>query len=50
MTSDMEMWSLEFDKLVFGPVFLHYDILDGNVYPMMLEVCDLLFDFLGDYS
>jgi hypothetical protein len=28
-----------------GPVFPHCDIWNGNVYPVMLEVCELVFDF-----
>ena len=35
----------------FGPEFPHYDVWNGNVYPVMLEVCNLFyFDFIGDYS
>jgi hypothetical protein len=29
----------------FGPEFRHYEVFDGNVYCMILEVCTLLFDF-----
>ena len=42
LTLSMEMQSLEFDKLVFGPVFPHYapfpSFWNGNVYPMTLYV------------
>ena len=52
----MEMQSLEFAQLVFGLALVQYFLTmtfwNGNVYPVMLEVCDLLFnfDFLRDYS
>jgi len=43
LPSDMEMQSLEFAQLDSGPVFPNYDVFkNGNVYPVMLEVCDLL--------
>jgi hypothetical protein len=49
LTSDMEMQSLEFAQLGFGLAlvqdFLTMMFGNGNVYPAMLEVCDLLFDF-----
>ena len=48
LTSDMEMWSLEFDQLIFGLTLVQYFLTvmfwNGNVHPVMLEVCDLLFD------
>ena len=31
----------------FGP---HYNVWNGNGYPVMLKVCDLYFDFVEDYS
>jgi hypothetical protein len=36
----------------FGTVFPHYDIWNCNIYPVILEICGLLFyfDFIGDYS
>ena len=50
----VEMQSLEFAKLVFGITLFRYfltiTIWNGSVYPLMLEICDLLFDFIGDYS
>jgi hypothetical protein len=55
-TSDMEMQSLEFSPLVFCLALIQYFLTmkfwNGNVYPVMLEVCGLLFDFdfIGDYS
>ena len=56
VTSDMEMQSLEFAQLAFGlalvQCFPTMRFWNGNVYPVMLEVCDLLFDFdfIRDYS
>ena len=56
LTSDMEMQSLEFAQLVFGLAVVQYFLTmmfwNGHIYPVMLEVCDLLFnfDFIGDYS
>ena len=56
LTPDMEMLSLECFHLAFGSALLqHFPTMmswNGNVYPVMLEVCDLLFDFdfIGDYS
>ena len=56
LTSDMEMQSLEFAQLVFGLALVQYFLTmmfwNGNICPVMLEVCDLLFDFdfIGDYS
>ena len=49
-TLDMEMKNLKFTPLV--QYFLTMTFWSGNVYPVMLEVCDLLFnfDFLRDYS
>jgi hypothetical protein len=49
LTLSMEMQSLEFDKLVFGLAFVQ-DLLtlsfrNGQVYAVMLEVCDLPFCF-----
>ena len=53
-TSDMEMQNLEFAQLAFGFAFFQdfhtMSFWNGNVYPLRLEVCDLLFDFIGDYS
>ena len=45
LTSDMEMQSLEFAQLVFGLALVQYFLTMTfcNVYPVMLEVCDLLF-------
>jgi hypothetical protein len=47
LTSDMEMQDLEFVQLAFGLAFVQYfptvTFWNGNVYPVMLEVCDLLF-------
>ena len=49
LTLEMETWSLEFVQLVFGMVLAYYFLTmmfrGGNVCPVMLEVCDLLFDF-----
>lgn len=59
MTSEMEMPYLEFaqpDNACIGPVFPHHAPMppfqNSNVYPhhYMLEVYDLLFGFIGDYS
>ena len=56
LTSDMEMQSLEFAQLVFCLALVQYFLTkmfwNGNMYPLMLEVYDLLFDFdfIGDYS
>lgn len=48
--SDMEMESFEFAQLDFGlnliQYFLNMTFWNANVYPVMLEVCDLCFDFL----
>ena len=45
----MESQSLEIAPLVFGLTLVQYFLTmtfwNGNVYPVMLEVCDLLFDF-----
>jgi hypothetical protein len=53
----MEMQSLKFAQPVFGLALVQYFLLtmtfcNGNIYPVMLEVCDLLvyLDFIGDYS
>jgi hypothetical protein len=52
----MEMQSLKFTQLGFGLALFRYFlpimIWNGSVYPLMLETCDLLFDFdfIGDYS
>ena len=56
LTSDMEMLSLESAQLVSGLTLVQYFLImkfwNGNVYPIMLEVCDLVFNFsfIGDYS
>ena len=56
LTSDIVIQSLEFAQLVFCLALVQYFLTmtfwNGNVYPVMLEVCDLLFDFdfIGDYS
>ena len=56
LTSDMEVQSLEFAQLVFYLALVQYFLTkmfwNGNMYPLMLEVYDLLFDFdfIGDYS
>jgi hypothetical protein len=45
----MEMQSLKLAQLVYGLALVQYFLTmmfwNGNVYPVMLEVCDLLFDF-----
>jgi hypothetical protein len=52
----MEMLSLESAQLVSGLTLVQYFLImkfwNGNVYPIMLEVCDLVFNFsfIGDYS
>ena len=50
----MEMQTLEFAQLAFGyslvQYFFNMMFQNGNVYSVMLEVCDLLFYFIGDYS
>lgn len=49
LKSHMEMQSSEFPQLCFGLAyvqdFLIMSFWNGNVYPLMLEVCDLPFDF-----
>jgi hypothetical protein len=53
---EMELQSLYFDQLLFGlalvQYFLRMTFWKGSVYPVMLEVCDLLFYFvfIGDCS
>ena len=49
LTSDMELQSLEFAQLVFGLALVTMKFWNGS---LILEVCDLLFDFdfIGDYS
>jgi hypothetical protein len=49
------MQSLEFAQLVFGLALVQYIFTifwNGNAHTLMLEVCDLLFnfDFIGHYS
>jgi hypothetical protein len=46
------VWSLHsWFSVLLCPVFPQYDILEyWNVYPMMLEVYDLHFGFIGHYS
>ena len=52
----MEVQSLEFAQLVFRLALAQYFLMitfwNGNVYPVMLEVCDVLFYFyfMRDYS
>ena len=52
----MERQSLEFAQLVFDLAFVQdfhsMSFWNGNVYPVMSEVCDLLFDvdFILDYK
>jgi hypothetical protein len=50
----MEMQNLEFAQLalvlLFSQDFLTMLFWNHNVDPVMLEVCDLLFYFIGDYS
>ena len=52
----MEMQSLEFAQLAFGFALIQHFLTmmfwNGNVYPVMLEICDLLynFDFIGHYT
>jgi hypothetical protein len=45
----MEMQSLEFAQLGFGLALVQYFLTmmfgNGNVYPVISEVCDLLFRF-----
>jgi hypothetical protein len=45
----MEMQSLEFAQLVFGLALVQYFLTmmvwNGDVYSVMLEVFDMLFDF-----
>ena len=47
LTSDMEMQGLDFAQLTFGHALVQYFLnmmfQNSNVYPLMLEVCDLLF-------
>jgi hypothetical protein len=47
--SDMKMQSMEFPQLGFGLSFVQdfftMLFLSGTIYPMMLNVFDLLFDF-----
>jgi hypothetical protein len=65
LTSDMEIKNLEFAQLVFGLAFAQYFLTvifwNGNVFPVMFEVCDLFcccccccccfyFDLTADYS
>ena len=56
LTSDMEIKNLEFAQLVFGLAFAQYFLTvifwNGNAYPVMFEVWDLLFhfDFIEDYN
>jgi hypothetical protein len=49
-TSEMEKQSLVFVKPVFYLLFFQYSLTiifwDINVYPVMLEVCDMLFIFI----
>ena len=55
-TSDMEMQGLEFAQLVFCLALVQYFLTmtfwNGNIYSVMLEVCDrfLDFDFIRAYS
>jgi hypothetical protein len=56
LTSDIEMQSLEFAQMVFDVALVYYFLIkafwNDNEYPVVLEVCDLLFDFdfIGNYS
>ena len=47
LTSDMEMQNLEFALHVFCLAFVQYFLTmtfwNGNIYSMLLELCDLLF-------
>ena len=55
LTSDMEMWSLEFSQLFFSTklvqyfltmLLLHYVLKLSRIScTIILEACDLLFDF-----
>ena len=49
LISEVEMQCLEFAQLVCGlasvQYFLTMTFWNGNVYPVILEVCDLYFDF-----
>ena len=59
-TSNMEMQSLEFALVIFSLAlvqyffsmlpFLHFGTVMYILCHDMLEVCDLLFDSIGDYS
>ena len=48
---DIEWQSLEYAQLVFSLVLVQYfftmTFWNGNVYPVILEVCNLPFDFMG---
>jgi hypothetical protein len=52
LTSDMEMQSFPTVFCSLVQCFLTMTLYNGNVYSVMLEACDLLFDFdfVGDYS
>ena len=56
LTSDVEVLSLEFAQVVFGPGLFQYFLImtfsNSNIHSVMLEVCDLLlyFDFIEYYS
>ena len=49
LTSDTEMLILDFAQLVVGLTLVQYfltvEFWNGNMYLVMLELCDLLFDF-----
>ena len=56
LTSDVEVLSLEFAQVVFGPGLFQYFLIttfsNSNIHSVMLEVRDLLlyFDFIEYYS
>ena len=54
-TSDLGIQSSESAHLDFGLALVQcfsIKFWNGNIYPVMLEVCELLFafNFIGDYS
>jgi hypothetical protein len=56
LTLDREIQRLELAQLDFGLALVQYFFTmmfwNGDVYPVRLKVCDLLFDsyFIGNYS
>ena len=49
LTSDMKLHSLEIAQLISCLALVQYFLImgfcNGNIYPMMLKVYDLMFDF-----